>query len=769
MFDRVRNVFLLGAVILAPSAYAVSSLSIQSTQSACLSGTGDCQTYSTEQSSVMTGSQVPQLRQSFLTEQNGSNTAFMPGMQQAQPVPVKPVSCARPGELNDFQKYLCRSAAVTLPVFGQRMFAEAGSPFAPLQAMPVGPDYMLNVGDEFTLRTWGQLDAELTLKVDRSGQVFVPRVGNISVVGVPFGGLKQHLTNEIGRVFRNFSLAVTMGQLRSAQVFVVGYAQKPGSYTLGALSTVVNALFAAGGPSEAGSMRRIQLKRGNKVVSEFDLYDLLLKGDKSSDLLLASGDVIYIPSAGPQAAIHGSVRAPAIYELKDRETLKDLIELAGGVRQLAQDGAVSVERVVEQKGRVVESMPLKQAASFAVRGGDIAQLYVLTSRVDQVVSLRGNVAQPVRQAWRQGMKVSDLIANREMLQSPNYWENKTRGEADSVLDQNTAVAKAARGIRADVNEINWDYAMIERVNPVDMSTRLVSFNLAKALDKDPANDLVLQSGDILNIFSKGDIQLNSGKRTRFVRLEGEVAVPGFYEVKEGETLRDLVRRIGGLSPRAYLFGAEFNRESVRAKQQVELEKYADELKQSANRQAAELATNAVRSESALGAQIQAQQTQAMADKLKALRATGRIVLGLKPEDATIQALPTLELEDGDRLFVPHTPGTVDVLGSIYSRNNAFMFERGKRVEDYLQQAGGPTNDAEEGSIHVIRADGSVISAKQKSTMAFWRTFDSTAALPGDTIVVPEKVDRTSFTKNLMDWTQILSNFGLGAAAIKTLK
>ncbi|WP_277061418.1 DHH family phosphoesterase, partial [Rivihabitans pingtungensis] len=137
----------------------------------------------------------------------------------------------------------------------------------------------------------------------------------------------------------------------------------------------VNALFAAGGPSEAGSMRRIQLKRGNKVVSELDLYDLLLKGDKSTDLLLASGDVIYIPSAGPQAAIHGSVRAPAIYELKGKETLKDLIELAGGVRQLAQDGAVSIERVVEQKGRVVESMPLKQAANFAMRGGDIAQLY----------------------------------------------------------------------------------------------------------------------------------------------------------------------------------------------------------------------------------------------------------------------------------------------------------------------------------------------------------------------------------------------------------
>ncbi|MDR3409545.1 MAG: SLBB domain-containing protein [Formivibrio sp.] len=759
----MKKVFLVGALIVAPSAYAISS------PSACLSGTGDCQTYGTQSSGATTDSQVPQLRQSLLVDPNGNSTAFMPAMKPSQSVPVKPVSCARPGELNDFQKYLCRSAAVALPVFGQRMFAEGGSPFAPIQAMPVGPDYVLNVGDEFTLRTWGQLDAELTLTVDRSGQVFVPRVGNISVVGVQFGDLKGYLTNEIGRVFRNFSLAVTMGQLRPAQVFVMGYAQKPGSYTLGALSTVVNALFAAGGPSEAGSMRHIQLKRGNKVVSELDLYDLLLKGDKSSDLRLSSGDVIYIPATGPQVAIHGSVRVPAIYELKDHESLKDLIDLAGGVRQLAQDGAVSVERVVEQKGRVVESMPLKKAADFAMRGGDIAQLYELTSRVDQVVSLRGNVAQPVRLNWHQGMKVSDLITSREMLQAQNYWENKTRGDADSVLDQNNAVAKTAHGSRADLNEINWDYAMIERVNPVDLSTRLVSFNLAKALDKDPANDLVLESGDILNIFSKADIQQNSVKRTRFVRLEGEVAVPGFYEVKDGETLRDLVKRIGGLSPSAYLFGAEFDRESVRVKQQAELEKYADDLKQSANRQASEQSINAVRSESVMGAQIQSQQTQALADKLKTLRATGRIVLGLKPEDSTLQALPKLELEDGDRLFVPHIPGTVDVMGSIYSRNNAFMFERGKRIEDYLRLAGGPTENAEEGSIHVIRADGSVISAKQQSSLAFWHSFDSTAALPGDTIIVPEKVDRSSFTKNLMDWTQILSNFGLGAAAIKTLK
>lgn len=817
MFDRIGQSILLGALALAPAAHAASSAyAAQSSQAmpsadyagasaACLSGAGDCQTYGSP-SAMPFSSSVPQLNPPLIGDptDRGFGTA---GYGQAQKylqgfpsVPAKPLTCMDTARLNDFQKYLCRTVGSALPVFGQHVFAGGQNGFAPQQAMPVSPDYLMNVGDEFVLRTWGQLDAELSLKVDRAGQVFIPRVGNINVVGVPFGALKSHLSREIGRVFRNFDLAVTMGQLRSVQVFVVGFARKPGSYTLGSLSTVVNALIAAGGPDQSGSLRQIQIKRGNRVVSQFDLYDLLLKGDKSADLLLQSGDVVFVPAAGPQVAIHGSVKAPAIYELKGKETLKDLIDLAGGADQYALDGQISIERLSNQKGRSLESLPLKQAGQFALRGGDIAQIYGVSSKVDQVVSLRGNVAQPVRQGWRKGMKVSDLIISKEMLQSPDYWEGKSRGEAGSLsgkdaqqsrllqepgqstdyftaqlspdsgkaLGRSTSTTKSPRIIRSDTNEINWDYAVIERTNPVTMSTTLVPFNLAKALDKDPAEDRELESGDIITVFSKSDIQLNSSKRTRVVRLEGEVAIPGFYEVQEGETLRDLVKRVGGLSKQAYLFGAEFNRESVRQKQQKELEKYTEELQQSARRQAADQAANAIRAETALGAQTQAKQTQEMAEKLKTLRSTGRIVLGVKPEDKTANELPAIALEDGDRLYVPHTPGTVDVLGTVFSRNNAYMYVQGKEIEDYLEQAGGPTPDADEKSIHVVRADGSVISARQKSAMAFWRSFDSTNALPGDTIVVPEKVDRTKFVKNLMDWTQILSNFGVGVAAMKTL-
>lgn len=764
MFERLKISAALASLVVTTAHAATWSASDMTEQGNTMAAAGasplqQAQSFSPSMLGAQKLTAKPRSTNGFTANQN----------QLAQPAPEpKPITCAKPQDLNDFQQYLCRSANVALPVFGQRMFTGAESSFSAMESVPVAPDYLLNVGDEFSLRIWGQLDAELELKVDRSGSVFIPRVGNIKVVGVPFGALKSFLSKEVGRVFRNFDLAVTMGQLRTVQVFVVGFARKPGSYTLGSLSTVVNALFAAGGPDNSGSMRQIQIKRGNRVVGQFDLYDLLLKGDKTGDLLLQSGDVIFVPAAGPQVAIYGSVKAPAVYELKSNETLKDLINLAGGAQQSALDGQVSVERLVDNKGRAMESVPLQQADKFQLRGGDVAQIYGIGSKVEQVVALRGNVAQPVRQAWRKGMKISDLISSRAMLQTPDYWEHKTRSDAGSALEKDSAVAKTSRNVRADSSEINWDYAVIERINPADMSTRLVPFNLAKALEKDPAEDRVLESGDIVNVFSKSDIQINSAKRTRFVRLEGEVAVPGFYEVREGETLRDLVKRVGGLSSRAYLFGAELDRESVRKKQKAELEKYADEMRVAANRQAADLAANAVRAESATGAQVQAQQAQQMAEKLKALRATGRIVLGVRPEDKSADDLPALELEDGDRLFVPHTPGTVDVLGSIFSRNNAYMYVNGKRIEDYLEQAGGPTSDAEQDSIHVIRADGSVISAKQKSALAFWRSFDSTAALPGDTIVVPEKVDRTRFTKTLMDWTQILSNFGIGVSAIKNL-
>ncbi|MGL4604799.1 MAG: SLBB domain-containing protein, partial [Iodobacter sp.] len=557
-------------------------------------------------------------------------------------IPLLPVSCDEPDNrkysssnsqpLNDFQKYLCSSSALPLAVFGQQIFQAQQAAYSPLEAAPVSADYLLGVGDNFSVRLWGQLDADLQLKVDRSGAVFIPRVGNVSVVGIPFGSLKDHLSREIGKVYRNFDLAVTMGQLKSVQVFVVGFAQNPGSYSLGSLSTVVNALFAAGGPSVNGSLRKIQVKRAGKVVSEFDLYDLLLKGDKSHDLMLQGGDVVYVPPVGGQAAISGSVKVPAIYELKAGENLQDLITWAGGTGNFAQDGKVSVERVVAQKSRKVESVELAKAAGFTLRGGDVVQLYSLGQKIDDVVSLRGNVTQPVRMPWFEGMKVSDLITSKEMLNSPQFWQDKNKDSSSRPA------------------EINWNYAAIERTNGEDNSSSLLTFNLgALLLKKDASQDLVLEKGDVIRVYSKADIRVSTHQKTRFVQIEGEVAAPGIYQVKAGESLTTLINRVGGLMPGAYLYGTEFSRSEVRQKQQDELERLADYVERNAQTSAGQQAQNALNAQSVQVAAVQAEQQKLLAQKIRNTKADGRVVLGLTPDSRKVEDIPEVALEDGDRV------------------------------------------------------------------------------------------------------------------------
>src|SRR5215471_7078811 len=213
-------------------------------------------------------------------------------------------------ERNEFQKFVMESTGRDLQIFGQNLFRTVPSTFAPVDNIPVTPDYVIGPGDEIQIRAWGQIDVDFSAVVDREGAISVPKVGVINVAGVKASDLPAYLKTVFGRTFRNFQLTATLGKLRSIQVFVVGQAKRPGTYTVSSLSTLVTAVFASGGPSTRGSMRNIQLKRGNLVVADFDFYDLIVSGDKSKDAPLLPGDVIYIAPVGPQVAVTGSVKLP---------------------------------------------------------------------------------------------------------------------------------------------------------------------------------------------------------------------------------------------------------------------------------------------------------------------------------------------------------------------------------------------------------------------------------------------------------------------------
>jgi protein involved in polysaccharide export with SLBB domain len=314
-----------------------------------------------------------------------------------------------------------------------------------------------------------------------------------------------------------------------------------------------------------------------------------------------------------------------------------------------------------------------------------------------------------------------------------------------------------------VPEIDWSYAVIERMNPQTLTTSLVPFNPGQlVLDHDPKQDLALEPGDVVTIFSQADIKVPQTQRTKFVRLEGEFKQAGIYTVLPGETLPQLVARAGGFTPEAYLFGSNFTRESTRILQQLRLNDYLQNLELEIDR-----------STIAAGASVGTVDPNATAAsrslvaRFRTIRATGRVVLNI-PQNATgIDNLPNIQLEDGDRFVVPSKPSTVNVVGAVYDQNS-FLFRSSEEVGSYLRLAGGPTKSADGKDSFVIRADGSVVSRNSKNGV-FGNTFASLRLNAGDTVVVPEKVPRPSGLRNFISYTQIFSQLALGAAAIAVLQ
>jgi polysaccharide biosynthesis/export protein len=733
----------------------------------------------------------------------------------------------------EFQDFVTSSLGYHLNMFGQSLFHNVPSTFAPVDRIPVTPDYLIGPGDELLVRAWGQIDVNYRAVVDRTGAIYLPKVGPISVAGVRYDQLNTYMKAAISRVYKNFDLDVTLGRLRAVQVFVVGQVRRPGSYTVSSLSTMVNALFASGGPSKQGSMRRIMLKREGKDVTTFDLYDLIAFGDKSKDVQLLSGDVIWVPPVGHLVALAGSVNVPGIYELKEHETLGDLLGYAGGFTTTASGQKTFIDRIDDRQVRHTAELDLSSAGlKTELRDGDIVRFLHISPRFDNAITLRGNVAVPGRYPWRQGMRVKDLIPSRDVLVTQEFWkrqnklavdlesltfksreeveqdrqrdlENRDRnapanqpgvpnpqtststGEGQATQpDQRTQQQRdedlAARVGRTEAQrikqeelknevkrsaaEINWEYAVIQRMDPQDLSTHLVPFNLGKAIAGDESENVILQPGDVITIFSQNDMQVPAGQQTKFVRLEGEFVTAGVYQAQPGETLRHLISRVGGLTPQAYLYGAEFTRESTREDQQKRLDEYINDLGRSIERNTS--GQRSLNGDEAVAERQAVEGQRRLLDKLRQMKATGRIVLELKPTADNINQMPDLMLEDGDRLLVPFKPATVNVIGSVYN-SNAFIFKPSKTVSDYMRLSGGPTRNGDKGRSFVIRADGTTLGGHGHHDL-FVNSFEQARLMPGDTIVVPEKLDKGVVLRGFKDWTQIISTFVIGAAAAKVL-
>lgn len=785
----------------------------------------------------------------------------------------------------DFELFAEDAAGRSLPVYGRSLFDEVPSTFAPLDHIPVPANYVIGPGDELLIQVWGRIDLKSRTTVDRDGQISLPKVGTLSVAGLRYEQLEGYLRSSIANLYKDFELNVTLGRLRSIQVYVFGSARQPGAYTVSSLSTLVNGLFDSGGPSATGTMRHIQLLRNDHLVADFDVYDLLRKGDKSHDVQLLPGDVIYIPPAGPQIAMIGSVNEPGIYELKfNDETIASALKDAGGLTSLAEADRILLERIENRRRRWVDEFALDVSGLQRVlKDGDILRIFPISPRFENAVTLRGNVAQPGRYAWHEGMRISDLIPSRNSLITRDYWNlqnhlfqpeaphpfanprtdriinpcvdpstsprldqsvnsrmdqsaspradqlvkprsdqfgnpctdqfgnplsgqignertdqlgNQRTDQTDQLGNQRADQAvqfgkqrpdhfdnqradqfnnqrtdrfgisgtSTIATIAANSAEINWEYAVIERLDEQDLSTRLIPFRLASVVDNPASSDnQVLKAGDVITIFSRADLDLPMEKHASFIRIGGEVNAPGVYRIDAGDTLRKAVERAGGLTPHSYLYASTFTRVSTRHAQEEQLKQSTEQMqKELVSRYATATPANG---QTAADQQVQLGLQQSALAQLSAIKPTGRVVLAMKPSAATIRDIPDFPLEDGDTFYIPPRLSTVQVAGAVYN-TNSFRYQSGKTLVAYLNDAGGPTREADRKRIFVIRADGTVISRQSKSTHMH-NDFEKLRLLPGDAIVVPERIRTSGAMKEVMNFAQLISSSALTAALIGT--
>jgi protein involved in polysaccharide export with SLBB domain len=379
--------------------------------------------------------------------------------------------------------------------FGYDFFKNSAQTLASMDSLPVGNDYILGPGDTLSLNLWGAVNSRRELTVDRNGEVMIPNVGMIKVWGLTYEQGKDVINKAIGRYYKNYEMSLTLGRLRTIQVFVVGEVEAPGSYPVSSLATVINALSAAGGPARNGSLRSIKVTRAGQAPLDVDLYDMFLSGDRSKDIRLQNGDTIFIPVIGPVVAVAGEVRRPAIYELKGSATLPEVLKMAGGVAASGYTGRIQVERVADNSSRVALDYEPKDGSIDAALGTvqaqdrDMVKVFPVQEATRQVVSLKGNVVRPGEYQYRKGMRLTDLIPGFQDLLPESYLES----------------------------------VEITRLAPPDFHRELLTANLRRAVGGSESDNILLQEQDSVKVFSRWEME----ERPQ-VSVNGSVVNPGTY-------------------------------------------------------------------------------------------------------------------------------------------------------------------------------------------------------------------------------------------------
>ena len=644
-----------------------------------------------------------------------TQTAY--AQQQLQAQGQQPQSASQLRPVSPEQGYL-GPFGTPLRQYGYSMFAANVSTFAPVDDIPVGPDYVLGPGDDLAINVWGAVDSTLVRTVDRNGRIVLPKVGDLRIWGLTFSQADRLIRDELGRFFRGFQTSVTMGRLRTVSVHVVGEVCQPGVYTLSSLTTVTNALYSAGGATKLGSLREVRLLRGNVQVARIDLYDFLQRGDRTRDYRLESGDTIFVPTIGDVVAVSGEVKRPAIYEITSGTRLADVVSISGGVTPTSYLKRVQIVRALPNAERATLDVDLTsfylkgdEASNPPVNAGDLILIHRSDPRVYNVVKVEGAVRYPGAYELKPMMRIGQLLP------------------ADKLLPE----------------------AYVERVEVArrrpDLSMEIVAVDLKKAWSGDPSQDLLLKPLDEITVRTEL-------KAARTIELGGQIVRPGAYTISAGEKLSSVLERAGGFTDRAFLKGALFTRAALRKTEQEQLDAFLKLQEQRMLAAASTVVVGADKEEVV----SQQQQLQARREMLKLLASkvvVGRMVVHLETADKLKGTESDVVLLDGDTLSVPEPPQSVLVIGAVRN-STSVQYKEGAGVDYYINRVGGFSKEADQKEAHLVKADGSAISS-----------FTNIRAIePGDVVVVPPKEEeKIRWMSTVRDIATIVGAALLGVAAL----
>lgn len=663
-------------------------------------------------------------------------------------------------------------------VFGYDFFQNPKISFAPTINVPTPESYIINTGDELLVEVWGAAESSTTQKVDNQGNIILPMAGKVHVGGLNFVEAKARINTALRKIYAGISApegsyakvytGVSIANIRTVKVNIIGEVEAPGTYSLSALSTVINALYASGGPTENGSFRNIQVVRGGKTIAHLDIYNFLLKGSQEGNINLNDQDVIIVPPYKNQVEVIGFVKREGIYEVKEGEKLSSLVDYFGGFKSNAYKDIMVVERIVGAK-REVKEVPFSDAGKFAMQGGDKLLVHKLSDIYHNRISITGAVYQPGNYAYSEGMTVLDLIdkaagvreeayLNRAILfrsidrvdkQSLNFslkdlLEKKQTialqpNDSLHIYGRDSLIAKPMVRIEGAVRKPQ-KFAYAKGLYPADLiimaggfiegadqtqvqvarqlndaNFKTISKVYTVSLSKEGGDSIALEPNDIVTVrYEKGYVP------QQVVKIEGEVSFPGFYAIlSKEERISSLIERSGGLAPYAYVEGATL----VRKKDKNEKDDKAQEKQLKKLKKTDKDLTL-----------IETKEEEKTPEASEY-----RVGINLKKIMENKNSYQDLVLKDGDVLIIPSEKQTVEVKGLVLAPS-LVRYEKGKSTRSYINSAGGFSDNAQKKSVYVVYANGDV---KGTSHFLFFRSYPKVS--PGALVIVPEKPEKKSLS------------------------